>query len=191
MFGLFVAGAIARTVAGETADDRVARLNIAFDPKAREAADAAGPVASTGEQPTGEQPTGEFTLDDMLHLRTVVVTARRQPMIERDLLTPAGRLDLAKKRYLTPVYQRTFGPLSQVAAYYFDFLATLGGWHPNDAEAMVLYEDDAQKRRNTEMAELINLDRLGALEPDQVGLGKPLERSPVKAGILVNSGSTP
>jgi hypothetical protein len=186
MIGLIWAGAVGTIRAGETAEDKVARLRFAFDPHVGETEVVAGKPALADEQ-----PAGEFTADDVLHLRTMIVTERRQQLIERDLLTPKGLLDLAKKRYLTPVYQKTLGPLSQVAAYYFNFLAIFGGWHPNDGEAMALYEDDAQKRRNTEMTELINLARFDMLEPGQTRLVKPLERSPAKAGILINIHSTP
>lgn len=186
MIGLIWAGAIGPIRAGEPAEDKVAQLRFTFDPHAQETAVAAGKAAFTDEQ-----PTGEFTADDVLHLRKMIVTERRQQLIERDLLTPKGRLDLAKKRYLAPAYQKTLGPLSQVAAYYFNFLAILGGWHPNDGEAMALYEDDAQKRRNTEMTDLISLARFGELEPGQTRLDKPLERSPAKAGIVINNHSTP
>ncbi len=186
MIGLIGAGAIGTIRAQEPAEDKVARLRFTFTPQARETAVAADNAASTDEQ-----PAGEFTADDVLHLRKMIVTGRRQQLIERDLLTPKGRLDLAKKVYLTPVYEKTFGPLSQVAAYYTDFLAIFGGWHPNDGEAMALYEDDAQKRRNTEMTDLMNLVRLGELEPGQIRLDQPLARPPAKAGILINGHSTP
>jgi hypothetical protein len=186
LIGLIWAGAIGSIQGGEPAEDRVARLRFTFDPQARETAVAAGKAALADEP-----PAGEFTADDVLHLRKMIVTGSRPQLIERDLLTPKGRLDLAKKVYLTPVYEKTFGPLSQLAAYYTDFLAIFGGWHPNDGEAMALYEDDAQKRRNTEMADLMNLVRLGELEPGQIRLDKPLARSPAKAGILINGHSTP
>ncbi len=186
MIGLIWAGAIGTIRAGEPAEDKIARLHVSFDSHARETAGAADKVALADEQ-----PNGEFTADDVLHLRKMIVTERRQQLIERDLLTPKGRLDLAKKRYLTPAYQKTLGPLAQVAAYYFDFLAIFGGWHPNDAEAMLLYEDDAQKRRNTEMAELLSLARFGGPEPGQIRLDKPLDRSRAKVGIVINGNSTP
>jgi hypothetical protein len=186
VIGLIWAGAIGSIRAGEPADDKVARLRFAFDAYAQEMAVAAGKAAFTDEQ-----PIGEFSADDMLHLQKMIVTERRQQLTERDLLTSKGLLDLARKRYLTPVYQKTLGPLSQLGAYYFNFLAILGGWHPNDAEAMVLYENDAQKRRDTEMAELLRLARSGGLEPGQIRLDKPLNRSPGKVGILINNHSTP
>jgi len=186
MIGLIWAGAIGTIRAGEPAEDKIARLRLTFDSHARETAVATDKIALADEQ-----PSGEFTADDVFHFQTMIVTSPSQQLIERDLLTPKGRLDLAKKRFLTPAYQKTLGPLSQVAAYYFNFLTILGGWHPNDGEAMALYEDDAQKRRNTEMTELISLARFGGMEPGQTRLDKPSEHSRAKAGILINGHSTP
>jgi hypothetical protein len=53
-------------------------------------------------------------------------------------LTDGAKLEIAEKRYISPLYRVTFGPLSQVAAYYFNFLSVLHGWHPNEAEALRL-----------------------------------------------------
>ena len=186
IIGLVWAGAFGAIRAGEAVEDKVARLRIAFDPHPRATA-VAGDRPAFADGPS----SGEFAADDVLHLQKMVVAARRQQLIERDLLTPSGKLDLARQLYLTPVYQKTLGPLSQVAAYYFDFLAIFGGWHPNDAEAMALYEDDAQKRRNTEMAELISLDRFSRREPGQARLDNPEKLSPTKLGIVINNQSTP
>ena len=186
MIGLVWAAAIGSIRAGDSAEEKVARLRIAFDPHLRETAVAADQAAFFDGPRSGEPKA-----DAVLHLQKMVVTEFRQQLVERDLLTPSGKLDLAKQVYLTPVYQKILGPLSQVAAYYFDFLAILGGWHPNDGEAMALYEDDAQKRRNSEMTELISLDRLSRREPGQARLDKPVIPLPAKLGIVINNQSTP
>ncbi len=79
---------------------------------------------------------------------------------EHDILTGKGRLALAEKQQLTPLYRVTFGPLSQLAAYYFDWTSILGGWHPNQVEAMVLYRQEEDLRRQREMDDLIRLETL-------------------------------
>jgi hypothetical protein len=80
---------------------------------------------------------------------------------ETELLTDRGKLLYAKKRFLSPVYQKVFGPISQLASYYFNFLNILGGWHPNDAEAMALLQDEERKERIQEAAALSRLERIG------------------------------
>ncbi len=55
----------------------------------------------------------------------------------------------------------TFGPLSQIAAYYFNFLSILNGWHPNEAEALTLYRQDERLKMLGEMDSLIRLETIG------------------------------
>lgn len=77
---------------------------------------------------------------------------------ERELLTNHGRLELAKKRFTPPLYRATLGPLSQLATYYFNFLSILGGWHPNDAEALTLYAESERVQRLHDFDDLVSLE---------------------------------
>ena len=54
---------------------------------------------------------------------------------------------------------------------------------------MALYENDAQMRRNTEMAELIDLNRFGG--PSPIRLDKPVAGSAAKVSIGIGNSSTP
>jgi hypothetical protein len=69
-------------------------------------------------------------------------------------------VEFAKLKYTSPLYRATFGPLAQVATYYFNFLSILGGWHPNEAEAMTLYMEDDRARIAKEINELARLDAI-------------------------------
>lgn len=80
---------------------------------------------------------------------------------ERELLTEHGKLLYAKKRFLSPSYQKIFGPLSQLAGYYLNFLSLFGGWHPNDAEARVLMEQEERLERMRELSNLSRLESIG------------------------------
>jgi hypothetical protein len=146
----------------EDADNKIARLGFTFDPKAHEQAGAK------------ENSDSEIQTDNnVLRLPKYQVTGKRLPFNEREILTPKGRLVLAKKTYLTPAYQKTLGPLSALAG----FLANpLGGWQPNDPEAMALYEDVQQKRRNTEMKYLAGMARTA----DQSAAKPTAEETPAK-----------
>jgi len=138
--------------AAETVDEKTARLGFAFDPLGNDAAVTA-PVAN------GEGETlGPGTLaDGVIRLPKYIVTGERMPFTARELLTPEGRIAIAKKRYTSAVYQKTFGPLSNIYALIYN---PQGGWNPNTPEAMALYEDAEQMRRNQEMKELMRLDAL-------------------------------
>ena len=113
---------------------------------------------STAPQLSGLDPV-EASLD-MTKLEPFVVTGPRVKLTERELLTKKGTLALARKTQLTPLYQVTFGPLSQVGTYYFNWMTILGGWHPNNAEAMALYRQEEEVRRDKEMNELTKLESL-------------------------------
>ena len=91
-----------------------------------------------------ESPTSTSLNDDfgeVIRMPKFVAMAHRNIPAEKDMLTSYGRLELAKSKFTTPLYQVTLGPLSQVAAYYFNVLTIFNGWHPNDAEAMTLYNE--------------------------------------------------
>lgn len=132
-------------------DDASARLGFHFDQHAHDAAVAAqhsvGPPSFDTEPP----PPG------VVRLPKYVVRDRRIPLEEHDVLTPSGQVDVAEKRYLTPMYRKTLGPLSAVLSLLNN---PLGGWNPNAPEAMALYEQDEQIRRNGEMGDLLDLERL-------------------------------
>jgi hypothetical protein len=155
--------------AADDSEKKVARLGFAFDPKAHEAAVAA---AANGES-ASENPGDDPSSSDVLHLPKYTVTGKRVPFNERDTLTPKGKLILAKKTYLTPAYQKTLGPLSALASL---IMNPLGGWQPNDPEAMSLYEDAEQKRRNTEMSELVHSATLSEQAARRVPADKRAER---------------
>jgi hypothetical protein len=97
---------------------------------------------------------------DVVRLPKFEVRDRRIDLTEREVLNERGLIDAAKQRYLTPAYQKTFGQLSELALLYFNPLALLGGWHPNDAEAMTLYEQDERLRRMRRSDELLDLYHL-------------------------------
>ena len=140
---LLAAGAEISGPAGshETAADR---LGIAFAPRAVAAGD---PAPATNSQPVIVLPKFD-------------VRASRIDLAEHDLLTPKGRLAEAKRRELSPLYRVTFGPLAFAAAIYFDpllVISALRGTRPNDAEAMVLFEQDERLRHMHEADSLIDV----------------------------------
>ncbi len=122
----------------EETDKNVARLGFAFDQKAHDAAVAASAASA--------RPDGAS--DDLLHLAKLVVTEKRAPLTANNTLKT---LELAKKTYLSPVYEKTLGPLAAVAAFLHD---PKSGFQANNVEAMTLYENEQQKRRNEKMADL-------------------------------------
>lgn len=88
------------------------------------------------------------------------VAASRVKVTEDDVRTPDETLALAKKEYISPFYAATFGPLSQLAAYYLNFPSILGGWHPGNAEAMTLYAQDLRVRKMKEFDDMVDLTAL-------------------------------
>jgi hypothetical protein len=181
------AGWVGSSGAAEEVEKKNERLGFKFDPQAHQAA-----VDNAGKATTGSLPgdlEAASPADDILHLSKVVVTGKRIPFNDRDVLTPVGRLDFAKKTYLTPAYEKTFGPLGQLASYYFNFLSILGGWHPNNAEALALYADADQKRRNIEMNSLLEVAAFGRPVSNQNQLAKPVRKSGLD--LIVPHLSTP
>jgi hypothetical protein len=148
-FGLMGSLWLGTLGADEDQDKKFARLGFAFDQHAHDEAVA----AASADPPAGENGNAGTSSDDVLQLPKYTVTGKRVPFKEREVLSPKGRLDLAKKTYLTPAYQKTFGLVEAVASL---FMNPMGGWQPNNPEAMALYEDTEQMRRNTEMKELLN-----------------------------------
>lgn len=136
------------TFAAEAQNEKLSRLGFKFDQRAHDDAVAA-------RQRAGGSAMGDERADpDVLRLPRYTVTEQRSNIEERELLTRRGRIDVATKRYISPVYGRTLGPLTAVASFLNN---PLGGWSANTPEAMALYEDDEQKRRNARAKELNDL----------------------------------
>ncbi len=86
-----------------------------------------------------------------------VVKEKPVPLADRALLTPKGRDAVAQQRYLSPLYQKTLGPLAALASLIYD---PLRGYRPNSAEASALYEQDEAIRRASEETDLRELATL-------------------------------
>lgn len=125
------------------------KLGYTYDPHVRDVKGAPAAVL----MPAVEPP--EVMMDRL------VVTAKKLNLEPHEMLTDRGRMKEAQKKYLSPVYQKTFGPLAQLAGYYFNWLSILGGWHPNESEAALFAEQDEIVRIRTRLAELEQLDRVG------------------------------
>jgi hypothetical protein len=87
-----------------------------------------------------------------------IVDDSRVKLTERDVLTEKATLEIAENKYLSPLYRVTFGPLMQIAEYYFSPLSIVKGWHPNEAEAMTLYRQDKRLEKLAELDSLIGLE---------------------------------
>jgi hypothetical protein len=101
---------------------------------------------------------------ELVAMKPFFVRSTPVKLSETDVLTDSGKLELAEKRYISPLYRVTFGPLSQVAAYYFNFLTILNGWHPNEAEAITLYREDERLQMLGDMDSLIRIEKIAAPE---------------------------
>jgi hypothetical protein len=128
------------------------RLGISFKPVPAQQGPAPAPAPGT------------------IALPTYIVRESREPLTADLILTPKAALELAKDKYLSPLYRVTFGPFAQIAAYYTNFLTLFNGWHPNDAEALVLYNQDRRLEQLTELNDLIDLEMI-----DNPQAGKQLE----------------
>lgn len=128
-----------------------ARLGVSFSstPKGGSAATPPTPVLSPAPVAPGT-----------VVLSPYLVTTPRIKLTEKELLTDKGRLALAQKQHITPLYRATFGPLSQLATYYFNWPSILGGWHPNETEAMTLYRQEERLKMLDEMDSLIRLETI-------------------------------
>lgn len=140
--------------AAHASDKKLERLGFSFDQQTHDAAVAAAAareradIGASDAPPPGVVRLPKYTLTERVLLE------------ERRTLTAKGRLEVAEKRYLTPMYQKTLGPLTAVASFLNNPI--MGGWAPNAPEAMALYEDGEQKRRNGEMKDLTDLAALNA-----------------------------
>lgn len=134
-----------------SAGSAASRLGIHFDQKAHDAMVAAKKGPKEGG--FSEEPHDS----DVIRLPKYVVTDERFPLEEYELLTPKGRVAVAEKRYLTPIYQKTIGPLSAIATFLND---PLRGWRPNAPEAIAIYEDFENVRRKKQTKDLLDLAAL-------------------------------
>ncbi len=121
------------------------------------------------------------SLGDEYLLPRMVVREHSLQLLDREVLTERGRAEFAEKRYITPLYRATFGPASQLAAYYFNPLAIFGGWHPNAEEAKTLYREDERVETLHELDELVKLDAEGKDVPAEDL--KELHREVRQAGV--------
>ena len=145
------------------AGSAASRLGIHFDQKAHDAAVAKKRALDGG---IFAEPHDA----DVIRLPKYVVKEERFPLEEYELLTPKGRVAVAEKRYLTPIYQKTVGPLMAIATFLND---PLGGWRPNAPEAIAIYEDFENVRRRERTKELTSLAALAdSTKPQPV---KPLK----------------
>lgn len=131
------------------------RLGFAFDPAAKDGGSAV-------VDPRMPPAVSSISPDDMapgtVILPPFVVTAPGVRLRDEDLLTGEARLILAEKKYLSPLYRATIGPLSQIAGYCNNFPSILQGWHPNEAEAMTLYREDKRLEMLSEFDSMIRLE---------------------------------
>jgi len=106
--------------------------------------------------------------------------------VERYQSDPKARVALAKKRCLSPIYMKTFGPLGQLIAYYMSLINLLGGWHPNDGEALLLLDQEEHLRRVAEVDYLVSIE----LYDHSIGVNdyKKLRRElmTIKSGFIIN-----
>ena len=117
---------------------------------------------------------------EIVEMEPLIVSGTRIKLTEADVLTDTAKLAIAEKKYISPLYRVTFGPLSQIAGYYFNFLTILNGWHPNEAEARTLYLEDDRLQMLDEMDSLVRLERLGGDSKD----AKELQRIRFEASAL-------
>ncbi|HEY9153799.1 MAG TPA: hypothetical protein VIM69_01635 [Opitutaceae bacterium] len=89
------------------------------------------------------------------------VFAPRLHITADDVLTEKARTENAMKKYYSPIYQATFGPLSQLAGYVLNPLSLLHPGESKAAAAMLLREQDIRLERLDEAARLAHLDAIG------------------------------
>ncbi len=102
----------------------------------------------------------------VIRMKPFVVRGERVRLTDADVLTGAARVKAAEKKYLSPAYRRTFGPLSQIAGYFANFLSILHGWHPNAAEAATLLHQEERLKMLNEMDEFTRIEALGGNAAD-------------------------
>jgi hypothetical protein len=114
-------------------------------------------------RPAAKNTEGTFAvtpLSDSILLPILIVKESRLKLTAADILTEKAKLKIAQDRYLSPLYRVTFGPMAQIAEYYFSPLTVLKGWHPNEAEAMTLYRQDERLDKLAELDAMIELETI-------------------------------
>jgi hypothetical protein len=149
---------------GPRSPKSAARLGFRFDQEAHDAAAKNAPGTSIFLEPAEA---------DVLRLPNYEVIEDPVNIREHRILTPKGWVELAKKRYLAPGYQKTLGQLMAVPTFLNN---PLGGWSPNAPEALAIYADFEALRRKKEMAELTGLARF-AEKAKNSKTQKPREKS--------------
>jgi hypothetical protein len=99
-------------------------------------------------------------MHDIIVLPRYYVTDSRVKLTDKELLTDKGMTEMAEKKCLSPAYRYAAGPLSQLAAYYFSPLSILHGWHPNEAEAVLLYRQEERLEMLSQMDALMRLEKI-------------------------------
>ncbi len=118
-----------------------------------------------------ELPHAALLAGQPVRMAPVTVNQSRFPEVKlrpTEVLSAKGEVDYAVQHYTSELYRATFGPLSQVATYYFNFLSILGGWHPNEAEALTLHREAERIRINREIKDLIEIQQVK--DPKQIQL---------------------
>lgn len=136
--------------------ERLAKLGFSFQAPAA----TAGNSASAGLAP-GEPPD-----PNVIQMPRYRVKQKRIALTPDEVLTEKGKAEIARARYLNPVYQATVGPLMAVLGLIAN---PLGGWNPNNPEALALYYDQQYKERMNEMDDLNRLESLGKAPPKKAG----------------------
>ncbi|MEO6005424.1 MAG: hypothetical protein ABIZ04_16665 [Opitutus sp.] len=134
-----------------TGIDAASRLGFRFDQIAHDAA-----LASRAKD-GGEIFLNEPVDPAVIRLPKYFVKERKEPVTENNVLTTEGKVERAKKRQLSPLYQKTLGPLTAVASLINN---VLGGWNPNGREATALEDDSQGLRRKHEMSDLNDLNHI-------------------------------
>jgi hypothetical protein len=147
---------------------------------------AARPAAGHGADKLGVAfyPTlpSDTEVEDVFVLPKFEVRDSRIELDERDVLSSKELLAQAKARYLHPVYQKTLGQLSAAAGILANLLSILNGWHPNDAEATVLFQEDERLRHIKESKEWIDVFKKtdpAAFKELKNSLNDTFERQPI------------
>jgi hypothetical protein len=147
--GLFIILACTTETRASAPEPASARLGFSFDQQAHNAAQK---TLSSGSS-VGDEPAPR----DVLRLPKYMVSEKPMAFEQDELLTPAGKVEVAKKRYLNPMYQKTLGPVIGILSLAHN---VNGGWNPNTPEAMAIYEDFKQRDRNNRMSDLTALSEL-------------------------------
>ena len=158
--GYILVSSIARADTPEAVDQRTKKLSTLSPELLGFKYANPGPETANLASP-GSASLANVDFGEVVTMPNFVVVAYRSFPQEREMLTEYGLVQYAKKKFTTPLYRATFGPLAQIAAYYFNFFSILNGWHPSDAEAMTLYRESERVRILSEFDDLSRLEGIG------------------------------